>query len=92
MKAQLVFKRPGRVEIDVNTSEQGFVYVSVGQFTEAGYQHLANIQGVSPTQCFLIDHGDSWVLEVAEARFHLRPNEARQVNEQIGIQIYKSTL
>lgn len=89
MSIELEFKRPGRVEIKVSTSKQGFVYVTVWQSTKRGYQHLANIYGVSPTKCFLIDHGDSWVLEVGEARFHLRPNEAQQVREQMGIQVYK---
>lgn len=94
MSTELVFKRPGRIELAVRKSDGGFIYASLMQKTAKGWKHLVSIQGASPTQCYLIDLGtviqsDEWVLEVAGARFFLKTKEADQVRDQLGIQIFQ---
>lgn len=85
--SELVFKRPSRVEIQISKSAGGYIYVTVWQANKGRSRQITTINGIPPEQCRLIDQGDDWVLEVIEARFHLKPAEGREVHELFGFSI-----
>lgn len=87
MNSELVFKRPGRVELVVSKSEGGFIYARLLQKTAKGWKHLVSVQGIRPTQCRLIDHGGTWMLVVAEANFYVHAKEFKQLRDTFGFEV-----